>query len=85
MRTCVRRCNAGEVRCVYLEADAGLGKSTLVYALTQNPGIRRKINTTMKTPTGEAFNIEGRDAHVVKIQVCVFSWTKKSSIYHSLC
>lgn len=24
----------------------------------------------MKTPTGEVFEIEGRDAHVVKIQVC---------------
>ena len=55
---------------MYLESDAGLGKSTLVSALSHNPGIRRKSVTRMKTPTGEAFDIEGRDAHLVKIQVC---------------
>ena len=69
MRNCIRRCNAGGVRCVFLESDAGLGKSTLVSAFLQNPGISRNNKTVMKTPTDEEFVIEGRDVHIVKIQV----------------
>lgn len=61
---------------MYLESDAGLGKSTLVSALCENPGIRRKSVTIMKTATGEEFNVEGRDVHVVKIQVCVVVGTQ---------
>lgn len=70
MRTLVRRCNAGEVRCVYLESDAGFGKSVLISALSKDPGIRKKSVIVMKAPTGEEVDIEGRDVNVVKIQVC---------------
>lgn len=55
---------------MYLESDAGLGKSMLVSAISEQPGIARNRTTSMKALTGEVFSVEGRDLHVVKIQVC---------------
>lgn len=69
MRAILRRCSAGEILCVYLESDAGLGKSMLVAALAQDPGIKKRSNTIMTTPTGEEYEILGRDPCIIKIQV----------------
>lgn len=69
IRTCLRRCNAGDVHCVYLESDAGLGKSTLVSIFSQDPGISTKHTDSIVTPTGEEIEIKGRDIRLIKIQV----------------
>lgn len=75
IRTCLRRCNAGDVHCVYLESDAGLGKSTLVSILSHNPGISTKHTESIIDSTGEQVEVKGRDAHLVKIQVSRGFWS----------
>lgn len=67
--TFVKRCSSGEINCVFLESDGGLGKSELVAAFTNDPGIKRECHTVLKTATGENVSIKGRDTHVVKMQV----------------
>lgn len=54
-----------------------MGKSSLVSALTKDPGINAIDNAVMETPTGERIVVEGRDVHVVKIQVSALV------LYHS--
>ncbi|CAN0526724.1 unnamed protein product, partial [Ectocarpus sp. 12 AP-2014] len=68
IRTFVKRCSSGEINCVYLESDGGLGKSELVAAFTNDPGIKRACHTVLETTRGEKVIIKGRDTHVVKMQ-----------------
>ncbi|CAM9529733.1 unnamed protein product, partial [Scytosiphon promiscuus] len=81
IRACVRRCNAGDIHCVYLESEAGMGKSCLVSALTKDPGIKQTDQMVMKAPTGEQIVVEGRNVHVVKIQG---GHLEQSTPYHVL-
>lgn len=59
---------------MYLESDAGLGKSTLISILSQRPGISKTHTESITTPTGEQVEVEGRDVHLVKIQVSWFGY-----------
>ncbi|CAM9606556.1 unnamed protein product, partial [Ectocarpus fasciculatus] len=79
--TFVKRCSSGEINCVYLESDGGLGKSELVAAFTNDPGIKRECHTVLKTTRGEDVTIKGRDTHVVKMQG---AHLEQSTPYHVL-
>lgn len=46
-----------------------MGKSSLVSALTKGAGMNKTDEISMEAPTGKRIVVQGRDVHVVKIQV----------------
>lgn len=73
MRAMVHECNRGAVRCVILEADAGLGKTTLLSALCRQPyhdseedGEDNSENETRNE----------RDVRVVRVQAWRWCWVQ---------
>lgn len=63
MYAMIRECNQGAVRCVMLEADAGLGKTALLAALCRDPLEQDVTSNSESEP----------DVHVVRAQVSLFA------------
>ena len=66
MRDIVEECSRGAVRCVILEADAGLGKTALLSALCRQPYHESEEDGEDNSENGNGCE---RDVRVVRVQV----------------